>query len=138
MSDSLDVREFMSATLGLELPSAPCLLPRDDWDFRARLLHEEVGEYRSAMEDGDLAEAVDALVDLAYVAHGTMLLHGVRWRAVWDEVHSANMRKVRGDKGRGGGGMDAVKPDGWKAPDHSRAVGAPPWVARRITARRVA
>jgi predicted HAD superfamily Cof-like phosphohydrolase len=41
--------------------------------LRVALLHEEVGEFITASEKGDLVAIADALADIAYVVYGTAL-----------------------------------------------------------------
>lgn len=84
---------------------------------RVRFLKEELEELEDAMLNHDLAEQVDALVDLVYVAKGTALMLGVDWSAHWDEVQRANLAKVRG-VGKRGNKVDLVKPPGWVSPQH--------------------
>ena len=63
----------------------------------------------------DLALQADALVDLVYVALGTGVMMGLPWQQLWDDVHRANMGKVRG-VGKRGHAVDLVKPEGWVGP----------------------
>ena len=41
---------------------------------------------------------------------------GIKMPDVWDVVHAANMRKVRGTTKRGNK-IDAAKPEGWVGPE---------------------
>jgi predicted HAD superfamily Cof-like phosphohydrolase len=69
--------------LDLRLPST------DVVDFRAKFLQEELDEFISSDEQDDLEGAVDALVDLVYVAYGTALLLGISpeaWQELFDDV----------------------------------------------------
>jgi predicted HAD superfamily Cof-like phosphohydrolase len=96
------------------------------------LIKEETDETRHAMarlfrasawpEGGRreaLAEVADGLADLIYVAVGAALELGIPLAAVWDEVHTANMRKTTGEKRADGKQM---KPAGWVGPDVMGAV----------------
>ena len=93
----------------------------DKLHFRMDLLKEEYEETLSALENKDAEEFVDGLTDLVVIALGTLHLSGVSVNKAWSEVYRANMSKVRGVKpGREqSGGFDVIKPEGWKAPDHS-------------------
>lgn len=57
----------------------------------------------------------DALVDLVYVAMGTADSMGLPWEDLWNDVHRANMAKVRGI-GKRGNKCDCIKPLGWEGP----------------------
>lgn len=70
-------------------------------------------------------KALDALVDLVYVALGTAHIHGFNFSEAWKRVHEANMKKVLAkdcpefvqDKAwRDKSPMDIVKPEGWLPP----------------------
>lgn len=121
-------------------------------EFRANFLLEELYEYFQAVgvytdtvagqpgcyeapavygyepeEKGKAAEAkaLDALVDLVYVALGTAHIQNFDFEAAWKRVHEANMQKVlakdlpayvQGKAWRDKSPMDVVKPHGWIAP----------------------
>lgn len=92
----------------------PRRLPDDLKGFRQRFLEEELTEYRDATS---LADQLDALIDLIYVAAGTIHLHGFNGPVAWKRVHAANMKKrlsAPGDDARHA--SDVVKPDGWIPP----------------------
>ena len=83
-------------------------------------MHEELHEYMKAVQKGDVLNALDALVDLVYVALGTAYFHGFDFNEAWRRVHEANMRKVRVDaaeNSKRGTKFDVVKPKGWVGPD---------------------
>lgn len=105
----------------------PDILAADLFEFRRKFLEEELKEFVDAHGKGDVVKAIDSLIDLVYVAHGTALLMGVtphQWNACWQAVHQANMLKVRVESadesqastGRGHG-TDVRKPDGWQSPE---------------------
>lgn len=104
-------------------PSPPHLLSKDVYEYRREFLREELEEFEQAVERGDLPEAFDALLDLAYVVFGTAHLMHLPWQAGWAEVQRANMAKVRAESaeesaektGRGHA-YDVVKPEGWEPP----------------------
>lgn len=124
---------------GLEYTGLPRVLPDELQDFRERFLGEEVTEYiegRQLADDGlrtnnpelvraGLAQMLDGLVDLVYVALGTAYLHGFNFDEAWRRVHDANMEKVRAGsalESRRGSTFDVVKPPDWVAPDLSDLV----------------
>ena len=64
-------------------------------------MREEVEEYRLAVQKGNKAEILDALVDLHYFMIGTMLEHGISlyvFNKAFDRVHECNMKKEFGQK----------------------------------------
>ncbi len=89
-------------------------------DVRARLIQEELDEYREAVADGDLVRVADALSDLMYVLLGTYIAHGLHTRAeaLFDEVHRSNMSKLD-ENGRPVLREDGkiLKPDCWSPPN---------------------
>lgn len=106
---------------GLLPPPVPTLLNRETLMLRGLLMAEERSEFMSAHDDGDLAGAADALIDLAYVVMGTAVLMGLPWQELWNRVHHANMRKVRAERAQDskrGSTLDVIKPSGWEPPDH--------------------
>ncbi|HEY9088159.1 MAG TPA: hypothetical protein VIO36_08330 [Anaerolineaceae bacterium] len=71
-------------------------IPEREWLVRARLIQEELDEYRAAAQAGDLVGVADALSDLLYVVLGTYLAHGLQGAAedLFREVHASNMSKL--------------------------------------------
>lgn len=99
---------------------------------RTRIGHmlEELNEYTSSVMMDDLEGALDALVDLIYVALGTAHLHGFDFNEAWKRVHHANMQKVRAacpEDSKRGVDFDVVKPKGWEAPDLADLVDPSAW-----------
>lgn len=105
----------------LDLPCAPEPLTPHRFAFRHDHLHEELSEFKDAYREGHYEPQVDALVDLIYVAMGALLEMGVLPEEAFAPVHIANMQKVRGETKRGES-YDAIKPDGWKVPDHGAMI----------------
>lgn len=96
----------------------------DAYRFRKSFLEEELMEFTEAVCDDDRVKALDALIDLVYVAMGTALFMGVspsQWAEAFEAVHRANMTKMRvarpADSKRGSG-FDVVKPPGFIPPEH--------------------
>ena len=94
-------------------------------NFRIKFLQEELDELKEAtkpMIPMDAEETVDALIDLCVVAIGTLDLFDVNAYEAWDEVLEANMNKkvgVKETRPNPNGLPDLIKPEGWKAPNHS-------------------
>lgn len=91
--------------------------------FRVEFLKEELQEFVDAAHVGDRVKALDALVDLVYVALGTSLFMGVhahQWDEAFDVVHQANMTKIRTPRpadSKRGSGFDVIKPEGFVPPE---------------------
>jgi hypothetical protein len=117
LADMADmVERFNREIIGLPIPREPERLSavRKDWAISA--LTEEVEEFRDAK---DIDEEADALIDMTYFALGRLIEMGICPRPLFEEVHRANMKKQRGmlSKRPASLGYDAVKPDGWTAPE---------------------
>lgn len=68
-----DVKKFHDK-FGLDTPPVFKFVEDDLHHFRARFFHEEYNELYEAV---NLAEAIDALIDLVYITCGTALVHGI-------------------------------------------------------------
>jgi len=92
--------------------------------FRIAFMEEELREFADAIERGDRVKAFDALLDLAYVVHGTALFMGVnclQWYEGEAAVQKANMSKERASnpgQSKRGTALDVVKPQGWVGPEN--------------------
>ena len=97
MKRQLDqVLEFHK-TFDVHIEPAPAAqLPEDIVALRARIMQEELDEYKAACAAGDLVEIADALTDMLYVVFGTIVTHGLQdvAEALFDEVHRSNMSKL--------------------------------------------
>lgn len=116
VSEFDDVVQFNRTVLLANTPARPTPLERRCYRERLECMLEELGEYRQAYLNDDLAGVADALVDLVWFAKGTAALLGLPWDALWKEVTMANLRKVPGVTHRGHQ-RDAAKPEGWQPPD---------------------
>ena len=90
--------------------------------FRVAFLKEEFDETFKATGEKDAEEIVDGLIDLCVVAIGTLDVMGIDANEAWHNVHKANMAKnvgVKESRPNPLGLPDLVKPEGWKAPDHT-------------------
>ena len=74
--------------------------------LRIALLEEEVGEFVTASEKGDLIGIADALADIVYVVYGTALTYGIDLDSILHEVHRSNMSKLAAD------GKPLIRADG--------------------------
>ena len=117
------VSEF-HAKFGVPIRTTPQTLEESEQAFRLQFLHEELDEYERAVEAGDMLKQLDALIDLLYVAYGTLALHGFPADEAFAVVHRANMQKQRAtsaaesaEKTGRGHALDIVKPAGWQSPE---------------------
>jgi predicted HAD superfamily Cof-like phosphohydrolase len=111
-----DVARFHIEVLKVERPPLPSLVSDLFTTEKVRFLNEELEEYATAAYEGDLVKATDGLLDLIYVALGTLYSMGVPVNECWNAVQAANMQKVRGVTHRGNE-VDAAKPANWLPPD---------------------
>ena len=93
-------------------------------NFRTSFLLEELTEYTQAITKKDTAGALDALVDIVYIALGTAWLFNLPFEKAWKEVQRANMSKVRtkNKSKKRGTSFDVVKPKGWRPPDIDQVI----------------
>lgn len=110
------VREFHMA-FRLPTVDGPQLLPLKRVGERSKWMREELDEFESATSIGKQA---DAMIDLIYLAVGTLVEIGVPPGRVFSLVHTANMGKLWPD---GVGRIDSegkvLKPPEWVSPDPS-------------------
>lgn len=88
----IQVRAFQNA-FNVPMPTKPTLLKPKRKELRQNILEEEVKELRDAKT---IVQTADALIDILYVAIGTIHEYGLADRAIllFDEVHRSNMSKV--------------------------------------------
>lgn len=113
--------QFNTEVLDFELPLQPTVLSPLRLEASLEAFREEDDEFIKAVGEDDVLEAADALLDGIYFRLGRLVEMGVPPGPLFDEIQRANMDKVPGDlsKRPGWNGKDAVKPEGWKAPDHT-------------------
>ena len=99
------------------------LLSRAKLTERFECMLEEINEFKDAIPKNDIMALADALIDLVYFAKGTAVMMGLPWEQLWDDVHRANMTKVRGVTKRGHA-FDVVKPEGWEGPKTAEIITA--------------
>lgn len=85
-------------------------------------LKEELDETILAVENDDLEEVIDGLLDLIYIAAGTLGMCGIKSQLHWEEIQRANMSKERGVNPKRGHDVDVIKPAGWEGPNHGRVL----------------
>lgn len=92
-------------------------------ELRMRLITEEYQELLKAREERDLVGFIDALQDLKYVIYGAELALGISSEEHFEEVHSANMRKL-GPDGKPIYREDGkiLKPADWTGPNHEQLL----------------
>ncbi len=113
-----DVADFHELVLQVptDRAAAPTLVSQEYCIERARFMHEELDEFCTASNTGDITGVADALADIIYVALGTAYKMALPFDEIWAAVQTANMRKVRGVTKRGNA-VDAQKPVGWVGPE---------------------
>lgn len=135
MTHYRDVKDFhLKFGVATDDDGNPHLLDDDTLAYRAGFLQEELDEFKVAHSQADLPSALDALIDLVYVAYGSALLMGVSpalWAEAWAEVQHKNMLKERATgaddaRSKRKHSLDVVKPAGWTPPDHA------PIIARHV------
>jgi predicted HAD superfamily Cof-like phosphohydrolase len=97
--------------------------------FRIDMLQEELDEAKKAFAEGDCDGIVDALIDGAVFAIGTLDVFHVDAYEAWARVHEKNMEKspgVKPNRPNPFGLPDLIKPEGWTAPTHEDLVGTLP------------
>lgn len=115
------------AKFGIPKNQAVGVLPEDVATLRQKLLQEELEEFIEALQTQDLIGTVDALIDLTYVALGTLLVMGIsveKIDACFKAVQNANMSKVRCENAsdsKRGHSFDLKKPSGWVGPEKAIA-----------------
>lgn len=104
---------------GLWNPDVYGFLPPENMKVKLGHLEEELKEIIDGYASGDLAQVCDGLIDLIYVASGTLNLMNVPAQQLWNDVQIRNMQKIRassGNVGKRGSTFDVIKPEGWQQP----------------------
>jgi len=87
---------FMT-TFGQEVKTKPGLSSEKINNLRIGLINEELEEFKEAIKNNDLKEAIDALTDILYVTYGAGHAFGVNLDECFDEVQRSNMSKLGED-----------------------------------------
>ena len=96
MSNFNDVKTFMH-TFGQEVKIKAKFPNEKIIKLRYELIHEELGEFKRAMEVKDLKEVADALTDILYVTYGAGHSYGIDLDKCFSEVQRSNMSKLGED-----------------------------------------
>ena len=96
MTNFEKVRLFMT-TFGQEVKTRPSLSSEKINNLRINLINEELEEFKEAIKNNDLKEAIDALTDILYVTYGAGHSFGVNLDQCFDEVQRSNMSKLGSD-----------------------------------------
>jgi predicted HAD superfamily Cof-like phosphohydrolase len=83
------------------------------------LIDEEHAELKQAIAEDDMAEQLDALIDILVVTIGAIHSAGFNGEGAWKEVMSTNFAKIDRETGKVRKREDGkvLKPVGWKAPE---------------------
>ena len=96
MSNFNDVKTFMHA-FGQEVKVKAKFPNEKIIKLRYELIHEELGEFKMAMEAKNLKEIADALTDILYVTYGAGHAYGIDLDKCFSEVQRSNMSKFGED-----------------------------------------
>ncbi len=96
MTNFEKVGQFMK-TFGQEVKNKPGLSSEKINNLRIGLINEELEEFKEAIKNNDLKEAIDALTDILYVTYGAGHAFGVNLDECFDEVQKSNMSKLGED-----------------------------------------
>jgi len=115
------VVDFNQNVLKIE-PRFLSMLPTHEFQLSMACLQEEIDEFEEAYRNGDLIACIDSIIDLRYFAIGVLYKMGLKSETINKcdtAVHEANMEKKLGVvvKRAVDGAADAVKPEGWVAPE---------------------
>ncbi len=109
-----DVKDFHDK-FGHPCPEKPVMIDKKRALSRAKWMNEEVSEFLVAE---DIYEQADAMIDLMYVALGTMVEMGLEPDELFAIVQNANMSKLWADGKPHYNPKDGkvIKPEGWEDP----------------------
>lgn len=112
------VEQFYRKVVQLPIPQTPTRLTHAQKLSAVEHWDEERKEF---LEAETLEDEIDACIDLAWLALGRVIEMGASLPDHFAEVVRANMDRVpgRNPKRPLSTGFDAVKPEGWRGPDHT-------------------
>lgn len=119
-----DTMEFQKK-YGLHDPSVYGFLETGKMNVKLSHLKEEMDEILKAYESRDLNEFCDGILDLVYVAVGTLNLMNMPVESLWNDIQIRNMQKIRATKetvGKRGSTFDVIKPEGWTGPITAKII----------------
>lgn len=120
------IKDF-HVTMGGVAPDTPTMPNAGLLDLRKTLIREEYNEVNEQYdklisgESNDLTNLIHELTDLLYVTYGAIWACGVDPDPVFEEVHSANMRKLDGPRRADG---KVLKPEGWQPANVRKVIEA--------------
>jgi predicted HAD superfamily Cof-like phosphohydrolase len=121
MSEQFKLVQKMHKKFGLQ--SHEVQFSPDEMNFRITAMIEEINEYKDSLTHEDW---LDALIDLEVFTLGTIdrMGYGPIYEEAFRRVMEANLKKQLGSNGekRNNFQLDLIKPEGWKAPDHSDLI----------------
>lgn len=112
--------------INADVKSLPPELKDQYLAFRINFLIEELQELQLAHAEKDSENIVDALIDIIYIALGTLNTFEIDTQKAWDRVHFANMLKEKGKKEGRKNNLnfpDLKKPKDWRGPHHNDNTG---------------
>lgn len=115
----LDVIKFNKKVIKLKPLKKKEVMTIERQFWFVNVVKEEMFEFIKACKENDITGKIDALLDMQYFILGRLYECGFTPEEVefhWNNIHKANMRKIKGNKGRGSDD-DAIKPEGWKSPE---------------------
>lgn len=115
------IKGFYRDIVGLPIPATPTDLTPGQVASAVEHWEEEIREFRDAKT---IEDRIDAALDLGWLAFGRVIEMGADLPAHFAEVARANGDRVpgRNPKRPQSTGFDAVKPEGWRGPDHSAVI----------------
>jgi hypothetical protein len=118
------IEKFYREIIGLPIPTVPTRLSAQRKRAATEHWREEISEFETAET---LEDEIDACLDLGWLAFGRVIEMGADIPAHWAEIVRANGTRVRGQSTKRvhSLGFDAVKPEGWVGPGHSRVLYGP-------------
>ena len=76
-----------------EIPTAPTSSTCAICCLRAKLIQEELEDYKDSCFVSDLEGIADAIGDMLYVVLGAAVAHGINIEPIFEEIHRSNMSK---------------------------------------------
>ena len=96
MTNFEKVGKFMK-TFGQDVKTSSGLSSEKINLLRIKLIEEELGEFKKAINEKNLIEVADALTDILYVTYGAGHAFGIDLDKCFDEVQKSNMSKLGED-----------------------------------------
>ena len=93
MTNFESVKKFMK-TFGQEIKEKAGFPSDKISALRYDLIHEELREFKEALDNKDIKEVADALTDILYVTYGAGHAFGINLDKCFQEVQNSNMSKL--------------------------------------------